>query len=99
MADDPIIPIRFVDMEQRDKDERGRLKAEKFAIEVRRDENKGKLPPDMEVRLKEIDGLLSQPVVDPIYIRVRDQLASLIGTKVADPSEGLYPTQKKLKRS
>jgi hypothetical protein len=95
MANDPIIPIRFVDMAQRDKEERGRLKAEKFSIEVRRDENKDKLPPDLADRLKDIERLLNQRVVDPIYIRVRDLLAGLTRTKVTDPSEGLYPTQSK----
>lgn len=86
-------PITFLDMKEREEQERARLENERYLLAQQRSED-GKLPPDQEARLKKITEMLKgKAVVDPLFRSVRDALDQMGYQRVGDHVDGRLPSQ------
>jgi hypothetical protein len=85
-------PVVFIDMKRREEEERKRLDQRKSELELQKKQNHDHLPPDLEDELKESEKKLGNKkiLVDPLFVRVRKELADMRPPRVEDHAEGKF---------
>jgi predicted flap endonuclease-1-like 5' DNA nuclease len=83
-------PIVFQDLKRRELQERKRLEDRKFILVQRKEEQNGKLEPEYQIELTEIETkLASRSIIDPLFVALKDVFAKTNQT-IADHVEGSF---------